>query len=152
MENLKHLTRDKVAEILPDEQIDPFYLYESATSSPVVLSVPHGGWQYPESLVNADNFKRCISLADTGSSELGTMLAKSHFPVLIASCGRAACDLNRPQCALDGLLCAEANMPLPFVFKHMWLPDMGHSTFGADKQPHHIRMLGKAQWQSILDR
>ena len=151
--NLKHLTHDKVAKILPDEQIDPFYLYESATSSPVVLSVPHGGWQYPESLVNADNFKRCISLADTGSSELGTMLAKSHFPVLIASCGRAACDLNRPQCALDGLLCAEANMPLPFVFKPYVAAGYGViPRLSADKQPLHKRMLGKAQWQSILDR
>ena len=64
-----------VAEILPDEYIDPCYLYRSAQVGPVVLSVPHGGWQYPQSLVNAENFERCSSLADTGTAELGTMQA-----------------------------------------------------------------------------
>ena len=151
--NVNQLKRENIAEIVPDEQIDPFYIYESTTSSPVVLSVPHGGWQYPKSLVTADNFKRCISLADTGSSELGTMLAESHFPVLIASCGRAACDLNRPHCALDGILCAEANMPLPVVFKPYVAAGYGViPRLSADKKPLHKRMLGKAQWQSILER
>ncbi len=36
-------------QILPDEHIDPFHLYPSAQVGPVVLSVPHGGWQYPKS-------------------------------------------------------------------------------------------------------
>ena len=62
-----HRSRDKVAEILPDEQIEAFQLYESAATCPVALSVPHGGWQYPQSLVTSNNFKRCISLADTGT-------------------------------------------------------------------------------------
>ena len=40
-----------VAQILPDEHIDPFRLYPSAQVGPVVLSVPHGGWQYPKALL-----------------------------------------------------------------------------------------------------
>ena len=122
-------------------------------ASPVVLSVPHGGWQYPQSLVTTDNFKRCISLADTGTSELGSMLAESHFPVLIASCGRAACDLNRPLEALDGLLCAEVEKPLPVTFKPYVAAGYGViPRLSADKQPLYKRILNKAEWQGILER
>ena len=108
-----------VPQILPDEYIDPFRLYPSAQVGPVVLSVPHGGWQYPKSLVTTDNLERCISLADTGTAELGTMLAGGNFPVLIASCSRAACDLNRPKQALDGLLCAGLIRLFPLPSSHM---------------------------------
>ena len=148
-----HRSRDKAAEILPDEQIDPFDLYESVATCPVALSVPHGGWQYPQSLVTANNFKRCISLADTGTSELGAMLAESHFPVLIASCGRAACDLNRSLDALDGLLCSEVNTPVPVAFKPYVAAGYGViPRLSADKQPLYERILDKAKWQSILEK
>ena len=147
-----HRSRDKVAEILPDEQIEAFQLYESAATCPVALSVPHGGWQYPQSLVTSNNFKRCISLADTGTSELGAMLADSNFPVLIASCGRAACDLNRPLEALDGLLCAEIDTPLPVAFKSYVAAGYGViPRLSADKQPLYERILDKAKWQHILE-
>ena len=79
------------------------------------------------------------------------MLAKSHFPVLIASCGRAACDLNRPQCALDGLLC-RSNMPLPFALKPYVAAGYGViPRLSADKQPLHKRMLGKGAMAEQID-
>ena len=141
-----------VAEILPDEYIDPCYLYRSAQVGPVVLSVPHGGWQYPQSLVNAENFERCSSLADTGTAELGTMLAGGNFPVLISRCCRAACDLNRPQQAVDRLLCDGSETPIPVPFKPY--VDAGYGVIprlSADKQPLYEKMLDKAQWQKMLD-
>ena len=73
-------TQELVAQILPDERIVPFHLFVSAQVSPIVLSVPHGGWQYPQSLVTANNFQRCVSLADAGTAELGVMLASGNFP------------------------------------------------------------------------
>ena len=141
-----------VAQILPDEHIDPFRLFPGAQVGPVVLSVPHGGWQYPKSLVTTDNLERCISLADTGTAELGTMLAGGNFPVLIASCSRAACDLNRPKQALDELLCAEADTFVPIAFKSYVAAGYGViPRLSADKLPLHERILDKVQWQKMLD-
>ena len=141
-----------VAQILPDEHIDPFRLYLSAKVSPVVLSVPHGGWQYPKSLVTTDNLERCISLADTGTAELGTMLAGGNFSVLIASCSRAACDLNRPKQALDGLLCAGAETSVPVAFKSHVAAGYGViPRLSANKLPLYERMLDKAKWRKMLE-
>ncbi len=141
-----------VARILPDEHIDPFHLYPSKRVSPIVLSVPHGGWQYPQSLVTADNLERCASLADTGTAELGTMLANGNFPVLIASCSRATCDLNRPKQALDGLLCAGADSLIPIAFKHYVAAGYGViPRLSADKEPLYERFLEKVQWQKVLE-
>ena len=151
-EDINHQTRTFVPEILPDNQIDPFHIYETATVGPVVLSVPHGGWQYPQSLVTTDNLKRCVSLTDTGTAELGTMLAGSSFPVLIASCGRAACDLNRSQDALDALLCAKADVPVPISFRPYVAAGYGViPRLSADRQPLYERVLEKAQWRDILN-
>ena len=141
-----------VAQILPDEHIDPFHLYPSAQVSPVVLSVPHGGWQYPQSLVTADNLERCASLADTGTAEMGIMLASGNFPVLIANCGRATCDLNRPKQALDGLLCAGVDSLIPIAFKHYVAAGYGViPRLSADKRPLYERILEKVQWQKLLE-
>ena len=141
-----------VAQILPDEHIDPFRLYPSAQVGPIVLSVPHGGWQYPKSLVTTDNLERCISLADTGTAELGTMLAGGNFPVLIASCSRAVCDLNRPKQALDKMLCTGADTFVPIAFKSYVAAGYGViPRLSADKLPLHERILDKVQWQKMLD-
>ncbi len=140
------------AQILPDEHIDPFYLYPSAQVSPVVLSVPHGGWQYPQSLVTADNLERCTSIADTGTAELGSMLTSGDFPVLIASCSRAACDLNRPKQAVDGLLCAGADSLIPIAFRHYVAAGYGViPRLSADRLPLYKGVLDKDQWQNMLD-
>ena len=141
-----------VAQILPDEHIDPFQLYPGVQVSPVVLSVPHGGWQYPQSLVTADNLERCTSLADTGTAELGVMLAGGNFPVLIASCGRAACDLNRPKQALDELLCAGSDSVIPMAFRPYVAAGYGViPRLSADKRPLYQSILDKVQWQKILE-
>ena len=140
------------AQILPDEHIDPFNLHANSRVSPVVLSIPHGGWQYPQSLVNRDNLERCMSLADTGTAELGTMLSGGDFPVLIATCSRAACDLNRPQQAIDTLLCAGSDTAIPAAFKPYVTAGYGVvPRLSANKKPLHEKMLDKAQWQKILD-
>lgn len=149
---IKEHSEVQVAQILPDKHVDPFHLYPSAQVSPVVLSVPHGGWQYPQSLVTANNLERCTSLADVGTAELGTMLANGNFPVLIASCSRATCDLNRPKQALDRLLCAGADLPVPIAFKPYVAAGYGViPRLSADKQPLYERILEKTQWQKILD-
>ena len=143
---------DLVVQILPDEHIDPFRLYTGTQVGPVVLSVPHGGWQYPNSLVTRENLERCISLADTGTAELGTMLTGGNFPVLIASCGRAACDLNRPLQALDELLCAGADTFVPVAFKSYVAAGYGViPRLSADKLPLYERILDKVQWQKMLE-
>ena len=151
-QNIGEQVQSLVAQILPDEHIDPFHLYDSAQVSPVVLSVPHGGWQYPQSLVTSDNLERCTSLADTGTAELGTMLAGGNFPVLIASCSRATCDLNRPKQAVDKLLCAGADSLVPIAFKPYVAAGYGViPRLSADKRPLHEKILDKAQWQKLLD-
>ena len=70
-----------MAQILPDEHIDPFNLHANSRVSPVVLSIPHGGWQYPQSLVNRDNLER-LNLTDTNSDR--TMLSGGDFLSLAA--------------------------------------------------------------------
>ena len=139
------------AQITPDHDIPAYKIIDGKPGSRVVLSVPHGGWLYPQSLVNTDNLNRCASLADTGTAELGLMLADGTYPVLIASCGRAACDLNRPPEALDALLCEEADLPLPPAYKAYVAAGYGViPRLSARKQPLYQDKLTRARWQALL--
>ena len=141
-----------VPRITDDREIPAFQLIDGVPESRVVLSVPHGGWLYPQSLITAHNFSRCSSLADTGTAELGLMLAGGHYPALIACCCRAVCDLNRPAAALDPQLCAEAGRPLPAVFKPYVAAGYGViPRLSAQKQPLYPQLLSKACWQRLLD-
>lgn len=138
--------------IVPDKTIPSYQLIEGEPTSPVVLSVPHGGWQYPASLVNTDNLDRCASLADTGTAELGLRLAGGRYPVLIARCCRAVCDLNRPPSALDPQLCEEADQPVPAAYRPYVAAGYGViPRLSAQKQPLYNTTLTRACWQALLD-
>ena len=137
--------------IVPDDDIAAFQFIEGEPSSPVVLSVPHGGWLYPKSLVKDDNLRRCASLADTGTAELGLMLAGGAYPALIACCCRAVCDLNRPPAALDPHLCEGADLPLPAAYKPYVAAGYGViPRLSAHKQPLYTHKLGPAHWRDLL--
>ena len=147
--------RDKkgllAARIFPDHDIPAFQLIDGAPESPVILSVPHGGWLYPESLVRDDNLSRCSSLSDTGTAELGLMLAGGRYPALIACCCRAVCDLNRPADALDPQLCEDADLPLAAAYKPYVAAGYGViPRLSAQKQPLYPHKLDKARWQGLL--
>ena len=51
-----------IPRLMPDNDIPAFQFIEGEPGSPVVLSVPHGGWLYPESLVGYHNLSQCASL------------------------------------------------------------------------------------------
>lgn len=141
-------------QIVPDQDIPAFQFIagQEGLTSPVVLSVPHGGWLYPESLVHEDNLNRCASLADTGTAELGLMLAGGAYPTLMACCCRAACDLNRPPDALDPLLCEQADRPLAAAYKAYVAAGYGViPRLSAQKQPLYQAPLSQARWQGLLD-
>lgn len=140
-----------IPRLMPDHDIPAFQFIEGEPGSPVVLSVPHGGWLYPESLVGDDNLSQCASLSDTGTAELGLMLAGGRYPALIACCCRAVCDLNRPPAALDPHLCEGADLPLPAAYKPYVAAGYGViPRLSAQKQPLYSQKLGPAHWQGLL--
>ena len=138
-------------QIVADQEIPAFRLFTGRAESQVIVSVPHGGWLYPQSLVSADNLAHCASLADTGTAELGLMLADGPYPVLIASCCRAVCDLNRPAAALDPQLCTQADGTVPEAYRPYVAAGYGVvPRLSAQKQPLHSQMLARPRWQAIL--
>ena len=139
------------ARIVADQDIPAFQLLNGAAASPVIVSVPHGGWLYPASLVHTDNLEKCKSLADTGTAELGYRLAETGYPVLRAVCGRAACDLNRPASALDPLLCEQTDNVLTAQYKPYVSAGYGViPRLSARKQPLYSHKLARSRWQAML--
>ena len=85
----------------------PFCVGGTAVPGPIVVSVPHAGRHYATEMFTHITAEAAASLEDTGSDQLGLSLARDDRPVLIASCARAVCDLNRPEHCLDPLLCED---------------------------------------------
>ena len=94
---------------------DSMALYNHALPQPLLvggqavgksmISVPHGGRCYPHGWFDDTRQARARTLEDTGTDILGLMLAARSRPALIAQMGRALCDLNRPEDAVDKQLC-----------------------------------------------
>ena len=83
----------------------------------ILLSVPHGGRCYPQSWFEGAYEGRARSLEDAGTDILGLMLASASRPALIAQIGRAVCDLNRPENAMDKQICPEGTFKPETVYK-----------------------------------
>jgi len=92
-------------------------LVEGEAVAKSILSVPHGGRCYPHGWFDDSRQARARTLEDTGTDILGLMLAAPHRPALIAQIGRALCDLNRPEEAMDKQLCPEGIFKPASVYK-----------------------------------
>jgi len=82
-----------------------------------LISVPHGGRCYPQGWFEGAYEARARSLEDAGTDILGMMLASASRPALIAQIGRAVCDLNRPENAIDKQICPEGVFTPDAVYK-----------------------------------
>ena len=82
-----------------------------------LISVPHGGRCYPQGWFEGAYTERARSLEDAGTDILGLMLASDSRPALIAQIGRAVCDLNRPEEAMDKHICPEGIFTPNAVYK-----------------------------------
>ena len=82
-----------------------------------MILVPHGGRCYPHGWFDDIHQARARTLEDTGTDILGLMLAARNRPALIAQIGRALCDLNRPEDAVDKQLCPEGTFKPAAVYK-----------------------------------
>ena len=80
-------------------------------SSPIIISAPHGGTDYPKNLLGGVDLAAMRTLEDSGTTEIATAIAKSGRPAIIATCPRALIDLNRPKDALDPRLFPDAQAP-----------------------------------------
>ena len=98
------------------QQIAPFDLQANTDKPEIVISIPHGGFYYPDKIV-PNNYKyldRMRSLEDSGTSLLKDLMPFDKSAIISATLSRALIDLNRPPTALDPLLYEEAiKQPAP---------------------------------------
>ena len=95
-----------------DADAAPFISFNDGhVSSPIIISAPHGGTDYPKQLLGGVDLAAMRTLEDSGTSEIATAIAGDGRPTIIATCPRALIDLNRPIDALDPHLFPDAPAP-----------------------------------------
>ena len=118
-----------------------------------LISVPHGGRCYPQGWFNGAYEVRARSLEDAGTDSLGLLLASASRPALIAQIGRAVCDLNRPENAMDKQICPEGIYTPDAVYKPYIMAGYGViPRLSADREALYPDPFTPEQASDILHR
>ncbi len=123
----------------------------SSHTGPVIIASPHGGSSYPDGWFSKKTLLRARSLEDRGTSQLARQLAGDSRPAVIARTGRAVCDLNRPEDALDPLLCPHARLSATSPYRGYI--QAGYAVIprlSAAREPLHEHSLTRAETMEVI--
>lgn len=117
-----------------------------------MVSAPHGGRYYPAGLFNGIRQQAARSLEDMGTDIIVSPLASWSRAILLAMTGRAVCDLNRPETALDPLLCPHApSLPDSSAYKHYIAAGYGViARLSAQRKPLYERVFSIDDTKDVL--
>ena len=146
------------------EKPPPPLLLPAEEGAEVVITAPHGGRAYPSNWASSwssswttDQFnteeawQRARSLEDTGTDIISAHLASKNRDILIARSGRALCDLNRPENAIDPLICTEQKYACDEIYQPYIAAGYGViPRLSADRQPIYAEKFSTAQTAEII--
>lgn len=123
------------------------------TAGPVIIACPHGGRSYPEGWFTKAGIKHARSLEDCGTESLALILSNDSRSAVIAQTGRAICDLNRPENALDPLLTSQ-DIPIQRdAYRHYVSAGYGViPRLSAKGEPLYEKTFNSAEIEQILNR